>query len=146
MTPSPQIAYSPLDQSSKVSLVSVLCPASHPMDRPLYLSFLGDRMQAMVDASFNPHQAVQDFQDEMYRTGLVRDLGNIPLHEAGARLVASNPSVWEKLDSLGVFRAIKSQRKAPATDNLAARRSLQADKDSPADSLTRWASLMGAVV
>jgi hypothetical protein len=116
------------------------------MDRPLYLSFLGDRIQAMVEASPNPRNISVMFQEEFARSGLVREVGHCPLHEVGLRLVASNPSVWEKLDSLGVFKAIRHLKRAPPTDNLAARRSLLADKDSPADSLLQWASLMGAVV
>jgi hypothetical protein len=140
-----RVAWSPLSSPDKIRLTSILCPANQAMDRLMYLSFLGDRVQSMVDAWPEPAELVWQLQEEMFRTGLVREIGYCPSDQAGSRLIEGNPNVEEKLSQLGVFRALSHGKNVPTTDDLAARRALQAEKEDPADGLLMWASQIAAV-
>ena len=129
----------------KIRLVAILCPANQMIDRYLYVNFLGDRIQRMVDASEDPREAVARLQEKMYRTGLVMDAGHCPTDKAGNYLIWNNPAVEEKLCNLRVFQSIGKERRVPSTDNLTVRRELEAEKHSPMDGLLSWVHSMGAV-
>lgn len=141
-----QIAWSPLRTRRKLFLLAVLCPANQKMDRQTYLSYLGHRVQRMVNKSPDPKAAVKALQTEMFRTGLVRETGYCPMNEAGSRLVTYNPTAYEKVSNLGAFKSLASKPQAAATDSLEARNAMSPDCDSPQDSLLNWATQMGAVV
>ena len=140
-----QIAWSPIQTPRKIFLLAVLCPANQKMDRRTYLSYLGDRIQTMVQSSQDPQEAVKALQEELYRTGLVREVGYCPTDEAGQRLVTDNPSIEDKVDNLGAFKSLESNPRAAPTDNLEARKAMKADQTAPQDSLLNWATQMGAV-
>jgi hypothetical protein len=135
------IAWAPRSDPSKLPLLAVLCPANQKTDRQSYMTWLGYRVQAMIDSSPDPRQAVTSLQEEFYRTGLVRETGNCPTEEAGDTLVAQNPSVKEKVDNLMGLKPWPTR--TPAVDSLAARNALAAEKSSPMDGLLNWATWMG---
>ncbi len=142
-TPPNLIAWCPVKVRQKVFLAAILCPPEQPMDRDWYMTYLGMRIQRLVSSSPDPREVTRSLQEELYRTGLVPEMGFCLDDEAGQRLVTYNPSVEEKVGNLGVFKALKSFPKAPAVDNLAVRRVLQVDPSDPDGSLLLWAQEMG---
>src|SRR5712692_836221 len=93
------VAWTPLLKPQLIPLLAIRCPPTQRLDRDIYLSYLSDRVQAMVDALPEEDQkdAVSQFQEEMFRTGLVREVGFCPADEVGVNLVMSNSEIWEKL-------------------------------------------------
>ena len=138
------IAWSPLKEPGKAYLVAIRCHPNQQLDRDIYMSLLGDRIQHMVDQAPDPDEAVSALQEEMFSSGLLLDVGHCPANQAGNRLVWSNGAVEEKLSSLGVFQRLKKV-KAPLVENLMAHQALMSEKDNPVDNLMLWASQIGAV-
>jgi len=138
------IAWSPLKDPRKAYLVAIRCHPNQKLDRHIYMSLLGDRIQRMVDEAPDSDEAVSALQEEMFTSSLVLDVGHCPASEAGNRLVWSNPAVEEKLSSLGVFQKL-SKLKQPLVEDLMAHQALMSEKDNPVDNLTLWAAQIGAV-
>lgn len=140
------IAWTPLLKPQLIPLLAIRCPPMQELDRDLYLSYLSDRIQAMVDAlpEENRSDAVGQFQEEMFRTGLVKDVGHCPPDDAGVNLVMSNSEIWEKLSNLGVSQRLR-KAKYPLIENLMAHQALMSDRENPVDNLTMWAWRMGQV-
>lgn len=140
------IAWTPLHEPQVVRLLAIKCLPTQKLDSDLYLSFLADRVQAMVDLlpPENRKEAVSMFQEEMFRTGLVSDVANCPPDEVGVNLVMSNSEIWEKLSNLGVSQRLRKAR-YPLIENLMAHQALMSDRENPIDNLTMWAWRMGQV-
>ncbi len=144
--PTRLIAWTPLLKPELIPLLAIRCPPTQQLDRDIYLSYLSDRVQAMVDALPEEDQAdaVQQVQEVMFRTGLVREVGFCPADEVGVNLVMSNSEIWEKLSNLGVSQRLRKAR-YPLMENLMAHQALMSDRENPGDCLMKWASRMGAV-
>src|SRR5271156_2018862 len=138
------VAWSPLKDPRKAYLVAIRCHPNQELDRHIYMSLLGDRIQHMIDEAPDPDEAVSALQEEMFRTGLVIEVGHCPADEAGSRLVWSNSAIEEKLSNLGVFERLK-KAKQPLIENLMAHQALVSDNENPVDNLTLWASQIAAV-
>jgi hypothetical protein len=135
------IAWTPLLNPKKIFLVAIRCHPQQEFDREVYLSLLGDRIQAMVDASPDPKEAVSQLQEEMHSTGLVKDVAHCKTERAGIDLVEGNPEIWEICSNLGVFQKLRYVRQ-PLIENLMAHQALISDQENLVDGLTLWASLM----
>ena len=122
--------------------MAIRCLATQRLDRDLYMSFLGDRIQEMVDTAPDPEEAVAALQEAMFCCGLVSDVGHCPTDEAGNRLVAGNPAVEEQLSILGVFQSLR-EVKHPLIENLLAHEVFSSQKENPVDNLTTWAWHIG---
>jgi hypothetical protein len=144
--PTRLIAWTPLLKPQLIRLLAIRCPSTQQLDRDLYLSYLSDRVQAMVDAlpEEDHVDAVRQFQEEMFSTGLVREVGFCPADEVGVTLVMSNSEIWEKLSNLGVSQRLRKAR-YPLIENLMAHQALMSDRENPVDNLTMWAWRMGQV-
>jgi hypothetical protein len=139
-----QIAWTPLKDPRKTRLVAIRCHPDQVLDRDIYLFLLSKRIQQMVDAAPDAAQAVSALQEEMFRTGVVLEVGHCPAAEAGNRLVWSNPAVAEKISCLRVFQKLRKV-KLPLVENLMAHQALSSEMDDPEGGLTRWAWLIGEV-
>ena|ERR1700722_8577362 len=142
MTRPRHIAWSPLTEPREIYAVAIRCLPTQQLDRDLYMSFLGDRIQEMVDTAPDPGEAVSALQEAMFSSGLVGDVGHCPTHEAGNRLVWSNPAVEEQLSILGVFERLR-EVKSPLIENLLAHEVFMSQKENPVDNLTVWAWHIG---
>jgi hypothetical protein len=139
------IAWTPLLKPQHIPLVAIRCHPSQLLDRDIYLHLLGVRIQGLVDCipPTERKRAVRDFQEEMFRTGLVLEVGYCPADEVGNRLVESNPGIWEPLTNMGVFRRLTNARH-PLVENLMAHQALSSEKDDPECHLIHWAAQAGA--
>jgi hypothetical protein len=133
-----QIAWSPLIEPANIYMVAIRCLPTQKLDSYLYMNFLGDRIQEMVDTAPDPEEAVSALQEEMFSSGLVMDVGHCPTSEAGNRLVWSNPAVEERLSNLGVFEELRHVV-CPLIESLLAYEALKSQEDNPVDNLTLWA-------
>jgi hypothetical protein len=129
-------------EPGEIYAVAIRCLPTQPLDRDLYLSLLGDRIQEMVDTAPDPEEAVSALQEAMFSSGLVGDVGHCPMDEAGNRLVWSNPAVEEQLSNLGVFQRL-SDIELPLIENLLAYEVFMSQKENPVDNLTMWAWHIG---
>jgi hypothetical protein len=136
------IAWSPLNEPGEIYAVAIRCLPSQSLNRDIYMSLLGDRIQEMVDTAPDAEEAVSALQEEMFSSGLVSDVGYCPTDEAGNRLVCSNPAVEEQLSILGVFRGL-GEVKHPLIENLLAYEVFVSQKENPVDNLTMWAWHIG---
>ena len=136
------IAWSPLAEPEEIYGVAIRCLPTQQLDRDLYMSFLGDRIQEMVDTAPDSEEAVTALQEAMFSSGLLSDVVHCPTDEAGNRLVWSNPAVQEQLSILGVFQRLR-EVKHPLIENLMAHEVFMSQKDNPVDNLTMWAWHMG---
>jgi hypothetical protein len=142
--PTRLISWSPLEGSRSVYMVAIRCHPNQKLDSDTYMYLLSKRVQHMVDESGDPSEAVAALQEEMFRSGLVSEVGFCPVDEAGNRLVWSNPAVEEKLSNLGAFELLRTAQQ-PLIENLMAHQALVSDRENPIDNLTLWASQIGAV-
>jgi hypothetical protein len=133
------VAWSPVMPLSKTVLGAVLCSPQQEMDRQAYLSLLGDRIQRMVDASDDPSEAAEEFENALIEQGLWIEDGPIPTDEVGNRLVWSNPAVHEKLESIGLLSNLKGKK---PQEMSSARQQIDEDKASPRSRLLDWAGLL----
>lgn len=129
-------------EPGKIYAVAIRCLPTQQLDRDLYLSFLGDRIQEMVDTAPDPEEAVSALQEAMFSNGLVSEVGHCPMEEAGNRLVWSNPAVEEQLSNLGVFQSLR-EIKHPLIENLLAHEVFVSQKENPVDNLSMWAWHIG---
>jgi hypothetical protein len=129
-------------EPEEIYAVAIRCLPTQSLDRNIYMSLLGDRIQEMVDTAPDPEEAVSALQEEMFSSGLVGDVGHCPTDEAGNRLVWSNPSVEERLSILGVFKSL-SAVKHPLIENLLAHEVFRSQRENPVDNLTMWAWHIG---
>jgi hypothetical protein len=129
-------------EPGEIYAVAIRCLPMQLLDRDLYMSLLGDRIQEMVDTAPDPDEAVSALQEAMFGSGLVGDVGHCPTDEAGNRLVESNPAVEEQLSILGVFQSL-SQVKHPLIENLLAHEVFVSQNENPVDNLTMWAWHVG---
>jgi hypothetical protein len=126
----------------EIYAVAIRCLPMQHLDRDLYMSLLGDRIQEMVDTAPDPEEAVSALQEAMFSSGLVSEVGHCPTDEAGNRLVWSNPAVAEQLSNLGVFQSLREVRQ-PLIENLLAHEVFVSQKENPVDNLTMWAWHIG---
>jgi hypothetical protein len=129
-------------ESGEIYAVAIRCLPTQPLDRDIYMSLLGDRIQEMVDTAPDPEEAVSALQEAMFGSGLLGEVGNCPTDETGNRLVWGNPAVEEQLSNLGVFRKL-SEVKYPLIENLLAHEAFGSQKENPVDNLTTWAWHIG---
>lgn len=129
-------------EPEEIYAVAIRCLPTQVLDRDLYMSFLGDRIQEMVDTAPDPEEAVSALQEAMFSSGLVSEVGHCPTDEAGNRLVCSNPAVEERLSILGVFQSLR-EVKRPLIENLLAHEVFLSQEENPVDNLTMWAWHIG---
>src|ERR1700694_2489775 len=131
-----QIAWTPLHEPQLVRLLAIRCPPSQKLTDGLYLSYLGDRIQAMVDDLPEDlrEDAVRQFQEAMYCESLLGEILHCPPDEVGVNLVISNPQVWEGLSNLGIEQRLIDV-KHPLIENLMAHEALMSDRENPIDNL-----------
>jgi hypothetical protein len=129
-------------EPGEIYAVAIRCLPTQPLDRDLYMSLLGDRIQEMVDTAPDPEEAVSALQEAMLSSGLVSEVRHCPTDEAGNRLVWSNPAVEEQLSNLGVFQSLREVRQ-PLIENLLAHEVFASQKENPVDNLTMWAWHIG---
>ena len=129
-------------EPKEIYAVAIRCLPTQVLDRNIYMSLLGDRIQEMVDTAPDPTEAVSALQEEMLSSGLVGDVGHCPTDEAGNRLVWSNPAIEEQLSNLGVFQSLR-EIKHPLIENLLAYEVFMSQKENPVDNLTMWAWHIG---
>jgi len=132
------IAWAPVPKGLGLRLSAILVKPDQHITRNLYLSFLGERIQALVNACPDPRAATIGLQKDLWDAGLYPDLGFIPTQEAGSSLVATNPGTRERLDSWG---ALPSGNPAPE-EMPRAREALNEEKSDPLGSLHLWAALL----
>jgi hypothetical protein len=125
-------------EPGEIYAVAIRCLPTQRLDRDIYMSLLGDRIQEMVDTAPEPDEAVSALQEAMFSSGLVSDVGHCPTEEAGDRLVWSNGAVEEQLSILGVFQRLR-EVKHPLIENLLAHEVFMSQKENPVDNLTIWA-------
>jgi hypothetical protein len=131
------VAWTPLLNPDLVPLVAIHAHSPLMIDRDIYLSNLSSRIQRMVNASPDPKAAVDEFVETLFQEGLVRDVANCPVDEAGTNLILSNPDIWEMLSNMRVFQKMPVQ--PPLVTNLMAHQALMSDLDDPVGRLKSWA-------
>lgn len=81
---------------------AVLIPVGQELpDRAMYLSYLADRVQEMIEREDDPEEAVGEMIQQLAGEGL---MGEVPqrLKEAGHSLVLENPALRARLAEMGV--------------------------------------------
>jgi hypothetical protein len=129
-------------EPGEIYVVAIRCLPTQRLDRDLYMSFLGDRIEEMVDTAPDPEEAVAEFQEAMFNEGLLSELVHCPTDGAGNHLVWSNPAVAEQLSNLGVFQSL-NQIKYPLIENIRAHQVFKYQKENPGDNLSMWAWHIG---
>ena len=129
-----RIAWAPTTTGDGLLLTAVMVASGQELDRDLYLSLLGERMQSLVNAAPDKPRAVADAQAALHEAGLFPDLGTIPVDEAGNRLVWSNPAIEERLVNLGVLPPTLP----PLKEVSAARTVLKTERNDPPSGLAAW--------
>ena len=133
------VAWAPTGDELAVRLSAVLVQPDLLLDRRLYLSLLGERVQCLVNACEDPQEATDTLVEDLWDAGLYPDVGHVPAAEAGAYLVSSNPGTRERLDSWGVLPTWEA---GPTHEMAAAREVLMGERCDPEDHLRSWAGLL----
>lgn len=120
-------------------LSAVLVRPDLQLDRALYLSLLGQRIQCLVNACPDPQDTTDTLVEDLFDAGLYPDLGHVAAEDAGAYLVSSNPGTRERLDSWGVLPTPQS---GPTHEMPAAREVLMGERYDPEDHLRSWVGLL----
>jgi hypothetical protein len=110
--------------------------------RDEYLSWLGERIQHLVNACDNPQYVTNVLVEDLFEAGLYPDVGHVPARDAGAYLVASNPGTQHCLDSWGVLPMPPAWEFGPTQEMPEAREEISADHYDPEDRLRSWAGLL----
>lgn len=92
----------PTEDWTGIALGSIRVAQGQRLDQASYLSYLGNRVQAMVDAEPNPEQAVRRLIRGMDQAGL-QPQGPEDVEDAGNFLVSSNPLIPDYLTLMGVY-------------------------------------------
>lgn len=129
-------------EPEEIYAVAIRCLPTQSLDRDVYMGFLAERIQEMVDSAPDPAEAVAALQEAMFSGGLLSDVGHCPIDEAGTRLVEGNPAVEERLSIVGVFQNLR-EIKHPLIENLLAHEVLMSQREDPVGSLTMWAWHIG---
>ncbi len=111
------------------------------MCRDIYNSFLGDRIQALINLSDDPEHSAWTLTEALHDAGMWSYASYGPMDEIGNNLVVSNPHVWEALTNLRVYDSVWPPRKIPFADSLIVRRELQGESsacDDPEGMLQMW--------
>ncbi|MDB6102553.1 MAG: hypothetical protein JWO52_2552 [Gammaproteobacteria bacterium] len=119
-------------------LSAILVHPQQEITRDLYLMFLGERIQRLVNACQDPRQAVRDLVEDLFEAGLLPDVGHVPTQRAGAYLVSSNPGTEYRLSQWGVLpNASLLPWEMPE-----AREVLNDERYDPESNLRSWAGLL----
>lgn len=133
----PTVAWAPTREEPGAQISAVLCHPEQALDRELYLSLLGDRIQRMIDASPDPQGATNELANLLFEQGLLADAGHVPAEEAGNRLVWSNPAIEERLGNRNLLSKIKAAKPHEMPE---ARKAILADQADPLTRLLSWGS------
>ena len=90
-------------EPGKIYAVAIRCLPTQRLDRDLYMSFLGDRIQEMVDAAPDPEEAVAAFQEAMFSEGLLSEVVHCPTDDAGNTLYGATQQLLNSYRTWGFF-------------------------------------------
>lgn len=133
------LAWAPSTEELKVSLSAILVAPGQEITRNLYLMFLGERIQALVNGCDDPQDAADSMVQDLFEAGLLPDLGYVEASEAGAYLVSTNPGTRQRLNSWGVLPTWEA---GPTMEIPAAREVLMGERYDPEDAIRGWIGIL----
>lgn len=137
MNPGGMIAWAPTSTPSLVRALSVWVSPSQscPVDRDVLISLLADRVQALINATDDPEDAVAQLAHQLCLGNVLPFDTPVSVEEAGMRLIFQNPAIEEQLSSFGVPKTIPG----PIIEMAQAREYLDGDLEDSFARLMDWA-------
>lgn len=133
------VAWAPTTDELGVHLSAVLVQPDLRLNRDLYLSVLGERIQCLVNACPDPQEITDRMVEDLWDAGLYPDTGHVPAAEAGAYLVSTNPGTRQRLDSWGALPTLEA---GPTMEMPAAREVLMGERYDPEDAIRGWTGIL----